>query len=192
MSPTSMSIDDLPKPMVDKYLNRFRNATKSQKQRVETCLSALSCVLSEKTNLPEATHSSCYNLETECVASNPGISSSSNSGQNTDVELDDDANMVSSKRLAITYLNGKKWSQIQRRKLLECKTENLLCQLPKEPENFDGVVILDPFEIDIRDDSIDTIDPFAIEPRSFTNFQDENEVVCVNGKNQLHPWILNN
>ena len=34
----SMTLDDLPKAMVEKYLERFRNATKLDKEKVQSCL----------------------------------------------------------------------------------------------------------------------------------------------------------
>ena len=147
-----MKIDDLPKPMVDKYLNRFRNATENEKKIIETCLTALNCVVSEKieSSSHDSIRSSCYDIERECITSSMGIPNSSVTDQNTGTSQDDIANEVSSQRLAITYLNGNKWSQDQRRKLLECKTENLLCQLPQTDENLSGIDALDPFEIDIR------------------------------------------
>ena len=147
-----MKLDDLPRPMVDKYLNRFRNATENEKKIIETCLTALNCVESEKieNSSEDSFQSSCFDIERECVTSNMGITNSSGTDQNTGINQDDNANEVSSQRLAITYLNGNKWSQDQRRKLLECKTENLLCQLPQTDENLSRIDILDPFEIDIR------------------------------------------
>ena len=147
-----MKIDGLPKPMADKYLNRFRNATENEKKIIETCLIALNCVVSEKINnsSPDSIRSSCFDIERECITFSLGILNSSGTDQNTGINQDDNANEVSSQRLAITYLNGNKWSQDQRRKLLECKTENLLCQLPQTDENLSGIDALDPFEIDIR------------------------------------------
>ena len=145
-------MDGLPKPMADKYLNRFRNATEKEKKIIETCLAALNCVVSEKINnsSQDSIRSSCFDIERECITFSLGLPNSSGTDQNTGINQDDNANDLSSQRLAIIYLNGKKWSQDQRRKLLECKTENLLCQLPQTDENLNRIDTLDPFEIDIR------------------------------------------
>ena len=160
-SPASIKIDGLPKPMIDKYLNRFRNATENQKKIIETCLSALSCVVSD-TNSSNSSPSSCFKVEKECITSRLEISNSTKPDQNIHTNQDGNAKEVSSKRLEITYLNGDKWSKNQRRTLLECKTENLLCQLPQPEEDYSEIDVLDPFAIEIR-------------------FAEENGNICVNG-----------
>ena len=43
-----MTLDDLPSKMVDKYRQRYQNATKAEKEAVESCLSALSCVINDQ------------------------------------------------------------------------------------------------------------------------------------------------
>ena len=147
-----MTIDDLPNEMVGKYLNRYRNATKAEKEKVESCLSALTCVLTEKVDINSIKPKTppCHNIEKICITSNTNFPTSDDIIGDMD---DDNAGVISSNRLAITYLSGGEWSPSQRSHLLECKIENLLCQLPHDEEGSgNGFDEIDPFYIDIKRD----------------------------------------
>ena len=166
-----MTLDDLPKAMIEKYLHRYTNATKMEKQKVESCLSALTCVLreNEKSDSVKSAKPSCRNIEKLCITSNTDFPSSVTPNVNTGQEVDADADRISADRLAITYLDGQEWSPTQRRGLLECKIENLLCQLPHENDGF------------AQDLSYNDRDPFSIDIRRDVSYSDDDEPNCVNG-----------
>ena len=176
-----MTLDDLPKSMVDKYLHRYTNATTMEKQKVESCLAALTCVLREKEHgeLRKSGKPSCRKIEKHCITSNTDFPSSEAPKDTSSQDVGSDADKVSSDRLAITYLTGQEWSPNQRRGLLECKIENLLCQLPHES---DGL----PQDLAYNDR-----DPFFIDIRS-VNYSDDDQPTCVNGTYNNEFKILQN
>ena len=179
---TPMTLDDLPTDMVEKYRHRYRNATGIEKGRVESCLTALTCVVRESLNVivVKPGQQPCQNNEKMCITSNTEFTDTLSQKDNSESTLDGNADIISSNRLAITYLSGDKWSPGQRRSLLECKIENLLCQLTQDEDgssdNFNYEE--DQFYVDIRrqtdyTDNIPQLDDVA---------HDNLEQKCVNGK----------
>ena len=148
-----MTLDDLPSKMVDKYRQRYQNATKAEKEAVESCLSALSCVINDNLDVRSSTPGtkSCFELERPCITSR--IDTPNTSSQNND------PSQLSQDRLTITYFDGDGSSPTQRGNLLECKIENLLCQLASQSNSRD--------------------------PRS-ADAQDVIFPTCVNGKTKTH------
>lgn len=175
-----MTLDDLPKAMIEKYLERYANATTMEKQKVESCLAALTCVLreTEKDDLVESENPSCRKIEKLCITSNTDFPSSFAPNGNSGQEVGTDPERISSDRLALTYFSGQEWSPNQRRGLLECKIENLLCQLPHENDDF------------AEDLPYNDRDPFYIDIKRDVNYSDDNEPNCVIGRYNPECRIL--
>ena len=175
-----MTLDDLPSKMVDKYRQRYQNATKAEKEAVESCLSALSCVINDHFDVKSSTSGtkSCFELERPCITSR--IDTPNTSSQNND------PSQISQDRLTLTYFDGDLSSSTQRGNLLECKIENLLCQLASQSNTGVGFDESEPYDIDIRRD-----------PRDADDLQDVIFPTCVNGKtktqlcNKLYVLLQN-
>ena len=177
-----MTLDDLPTEMVEKYRQRYRNATRIEKDRVESCLTALTCVGREslKFDKTKSGQPSCQNIEKVCITSNTDFPDSLLPKDNSDSTLDDNEDVISSDRLAISYLSGDKWSPSQRRSLLECKIEHLLCQLPQDEEGSGDSFSYeeDALYIDIRRDTIYPDNIRQVDYMAHGNLEQK----CVNGK----------
>ena len=169
-----MTLDDLPSKMVDKYRQRYQNATKAEKEAVESCLSALSCVINDHLDVKSSTtgKKSCFELERPCITSR--IDTPNTSSQNND------PSQISQDRLTLTYFDGDLSSPAQRGNLLECKIENLLCQLASQSNTEVGFDEGEPYAIDIRRD-----------PRDADDLQDVIFPTCVSGKIKIHDIDIN-
>ena len=145
--------DHLPTEIMEKYLGTYRNATKEDKEIIELCLNALTCVVEERSNfngldLKRSGQHVCQNVEQMCITSKTNLPKDSFPNINSDSTAEESLSVISSDRLAITYIEGgDEWSFIQRRHLLECKIEHLLCELHPNGGELDS---------DIYDDYLDS------------------------------------
>ena len=173
-----MTFDDLPLEIVETYREQYRNATAIEKERVESCLRALTCVADEVDKI-KSRQPLCQDIEKLCITSNTFFSDN-----NSDSPLEDSLDKTSSDRLAITYFSGENWSPSQRRDLLECKIETLLCQLTENNnDSLDRFIYeQDAFYIDIRSGATDYEDYYTSKEYDDKFSIENSKRRCVSGK----------
>ena len=167
---------------MEKYLGTYRNATKEDKEIIELCLDALTCVVEERSklnslDLRRSDEHVCQNVEQMCITSKTNLPKESFPNVNSGPTAEEALSVISSDRLAITYIEGgDEWSFIQRRHLLECKIEHLLCELHPNEGELDN----DIYEESYTDISLDIQSP---------NDYLDSEQKCVNGMPNNY-WIF--